>query len=138
VEPESRLNGNAPGSSTSDRLHLGVFGIRLVGHHGIYPEEREHGNRFIVDVEWECKSLDAADSDNLGDTVDYQGVTQLVREISDRRTFRLIESFAGAIADGILEQYALVETVVARVSKLAPPGLGDVARATAELRRSRR
>ena len=136
MEPESRRNGETP--HTTDRLRLGVSGIRLVGRHGVCPEERERGNRFRIDVEWECSSLRAAVSDELGDTIDYQEVTQLVRELSDRRSFHLIESFADAIANGILERYPSVTTVVARVSKLAPPGLGDVDCATADVRRSRR
>jgi len=139
VEPQSRLDGDSQGKRTPDRLRLGVFGIRLSGCHGVYPEERERGgNRFRIDVELECRSLDAVVSDELVDAVDYQQVTDLVREIGDRRTFYLIESFAGAIADGILDNFPSVSAVVARVSKLAPQGLGDVDCATAELRRSRR
>jgi len=135
VEPESLRNGETP--DMTDRLRLGVSGIRLVGRHGVYPEEREHGNRFLVDVEWECDSLHAAVSDELGDTIDYQEVTHLIRKINDRRSFHLIESFADAIAIGILERYPSVTKVVARVSKLAPPGLGDVDCATADVRRIR-
>jgi len=116
---------------------LGVSGVRLAGIHGVYPEEREHGNRFRVGVEVECASFDAVASDELADTIDYQTITSLVREISDRRPFNLIESFAGAIADEILTKFPSAAAAIVRVSKVDPPGLGDVECAWVEVARSR-
>ena len=138
VEPQSSLRGEVPDARGTIGLRLSVSGIRLTGYHGVHSEEREHGNRFVIDVELECTTVDAVETDKLADTIDYQEVTNLVREISGRQTFNLIESFAGAIAGALLAEYTTISTAVVRVSKLAPPGLSDVDRTVAEVTRSRR
>ncbi len=139
MEPQSSLRGEVPKKRAAvSGLRLGVLGIRLTGRHGVHPEEREHGNRFEVDVELECTTVDAVETDKLADTIDYQEITNLVREISRRQPFNLIESFAGAIAGALLAKYPTISAAVVRVSKFAPPGLSDVERTVAEVTRSRR
>jgi len=138
VEPRSDLRGGIPDEDATIALRLCVSGIRLTGYHGVHPEERVRGNRFEVDVEVECTSVDAADTDELSDTIDYQQITEVVREINRRQTFNLIESFAGAIANVLLGRFRKIAVVTVRVSKLDPPGLEDVERTVAEVTRCRR
>ncbi len=135
MEPQSRLRGEIEGPA---ELRLRLSRIRLTGYHGVHPEEREHGNRFEIDIDIESLAVDGIETDELTDTIDYQAIADLVREINDRRTFNLIESFAGAIASGLLARFETISAVTVRVAKLAPPGLGDVDRAIAEVRRRRR
>jgi dihydroneopterin aldolase len=137
VEPQSSLRGEVPEARAASSLRLGVSGIRLTGRHGVRSEEREHGNRFEVDVELACTSVNAIETDELADTIDYQEITNLVREVSRRQPFNLIESFAGAIAGALLAKYPTISEAVVRVSKLVPPGLSDVNRTVAEVTRSR-
>ena len=138
MEPRSDLRGGIPDEDATIALRLCVSGIRLTGYHGVHPEERVRGNRFEVDVEVECTSVDAADTDELSDTIDYQQITEVVREINRRQTFNLIESFAGAIANVLLGRFRKIAVVTVRVSKLDPPGLEDVERTVAEVTRCRR
>jgi dihydroneopterin aldolase len=137
VEARSSLRGKVPRAGAATSLRLGVWGIRLTGQHGVYSEEREHGNRFEVDIELGCTSVDAIETDKLADTIDYQEITDLVREVSRRQPFNLIESLAGAIARALLAKYPTISEAVVRVSKLVPPGLSDVARTVAEVTRRR-
>ena len=118
-------------------VRLLVQGIELVGRHGIYPEEGEAGNRFRVDVAIRGDLAAAADSDDIDDTIDYQGVVRLVSEVNRRRRFNLIESFAGALADGLLDRFPRGEEVFVRVRKLAPMNLGNVSCATVEVKKHR-
>jgi dihydroneopterin aldolase len=138
VKPQSSLRGVVPQGRVASGLRLGVFGIRLTGRHGVHPEEREHDSRFEIDVELEPRAADAVETDELADTIDYQEITDLVREINGRQPFNLIESFAGAIAGAMLVQFPTILAAVVRVSKLAPPGLGDVERTVSEVTRRRR
>ena len=57
-----------------------------------------------------------AETDALEDTIDYREVVALVREISDGRAFVLLEALAAAVADAILERFA-VSRVRVRVRK---------------------
>lgn len=138
MKPQSSSRGEIPEPCVATGLRLSVSGISFVGYHGAYPEEREHGNPFEVDVEIDCSSLGSLQSDELVSTIDYQRITDIVRETSRRRRFNLIESLAGAIADALYSAFPMASGLLVRVSKLAPPGLGDVDRATAEVTRRKR
>ena len=99
-----------------------LHGIELHGRHGALEWEREQGQRFLFDVELDVGEAGA--SDRLGDTVDYRDVAACVREVSDARAYHLLEAFSAAIADSLLEDFA-VSAVRIRVRKpdvvLDPP-----------------
>lgn len=137
MKPQRDRGSVAPEARGATNLRLGVSGIRLTGSHGVDPRERERGNRFEVDVECVCRNVDAVETDELADTVDYRAITDLVRETSSRHAFNLIESLAGAIAAALLKTFPMISETVVRVSKLAPPGLSDVDRTKAEVTRRR-
>jgi dihydroneopterin aldolase len=84
------------------------------GFHGALPEERERGQRFLFDV-W-LAVPDAALSDRLEDAIDYRDVALAVREISNRRSYHLLEALAAGIADELLSRFP-VERVRVRVRK---------------------
>src|SRR5205085_2270955 len=73
--------------------------FELVGRHGVREEERRDGRTFLYDVRLEVS--DSALSDRIEDTVDYREVAASVREVSDSRSFQLIEALAGAVADAL-------------------------------------
>jgi len=139
VEPQSSLTRGvrqAPTTATRE-VRLGVCGIRLRGRHGIHPQERIEGNRFEIDVEIVSTCADAVETDDLVDTIDYREIADIVRTINDRQTFNLIESFAGRIADALFERFLMASDAIVKVSKLDPPGLGQVDRTVVQITRSR-
>ncbi|HKI92763.1 MAG TPA: dihydroneopterin aldolase, partial [Gaiellaceae bacterium] len=77
--------------------------LRVFGRHGVYPEEREHGQDFLFDVD--LKVGTRGDSDRLEDAVDYTEVAQTVREVSDAHTYALLEALATAVADELLRRF---------------------------------
>jgi dihydroneopterin aldolase len=91
-----------------------VAALELHGHHGASDEEQERGQRFLLDVRLDVS--DAALSDRLEDAVDYRDVVRCIRDVSDGRRFRLLEALAAAVADAIMERFA-VERVRVRVRK---------------------
>lgn len=102
---------------------LSVSEIDVFGFHGCFPEEREKGNRFRIDLEMEGALEGAIETDQLEDSIDYTKVVEAVRDVNERKRFRLIESFAGAIADELLQRFPKINRLTVRVRKLAPPGL---------------
>ena len=96
----------------------------VFGHHGYLEEERQLGQRFLVDL-WADVDEDAASSDDIDETVDYRHLAALVREVFAGPERLLLERLAGAVADGILERFPKVERVRVRVRKpdvvLDPP-----------------
>jgi 7,8-dihydroneopterin aldolase/epimerase/oxygenase len=84
-------------------MQIELRGIELHGFHGVLPEERERGQRFLFDVRLDVP--DAAVSDRLDDAVDYREVVRTVREVSDGRAFQLLEALAAAVADELLARF---------------------------------
>jgi dihydroneopterin aldolase len=91
-------------------------GIELHGFHGVLEDERRDGQRFLVDLELDLGDETAARSDAIADAVDYRDVVATVVEISDRRAYQLLEAFATAIAEALLERFPLARARV-RVRK---------------------
>jgi dihydroneopterin aldolase len=108
-------------------LRLGVEGIELHAHHGVYEEEREHGSCFVIDVDVKGRWEEAIRSDDLRDTLDVDAIVQHIRRVNQRRRFHLIESFAGAIADDLLQEFPCVLEVRVCIRKLAFPEWGPKA-----------
>ncbi len=96
---------------------LVIQGLELRGRHGVSAEEREQVQPFAIDLELEG---DLGSADELEATVDYIEVIEKVKEINER-SFKLIEAFARAVAEAILECFPRVERVAVRVRKLRPP-----------------
>jgi dihydroneopterin aldolase len=98
----------------TDRIVL--QGIRVDGHHGVPDEERARPQPFEVDVELHLDLAPAGRSDDLGRTVDYARVDEIVRRIVGTRSFRLLETIAEQIAGEVLATFE-VDEVVVRVRK---------------------
>jgi dihydroneopterin aldolase len=97
-------------------LVVELRGVELFGYHGVLDDERRSGQRFLVDLELEPSDATAAASDRIEDAVDYRDVVAVVQSVSDRTAYRLLEAFAAAIADELLQQLPL-RRVAVRVRK---------------------
>ncbi len=96
-------------------MHLQFRGLKLFGHHGLRPEEQERGQFFLIDVRLEIER--ASGRDDLAETVDYTAVMEAIRELNQRERFKLLESFAQAIAGLLVERFPQVRRARARVRK---------------------
>ncbi len=101
-----------------DRIRL--TNIALYGCHGVDPAERQVGRLFEVDVELTLNLTTAAETDDLGTTVDYAAVCEVVRRVNEAGPYQLLEAMAGRIAKELLSEFP-VEVVTVRVRKPHPP-----------------
>lgn len=90
-----------------------IHGLEVFGRHGVGEAERRDGQAFLVDVTLE---VDEPAEDAIGATVDYRAVRDALREISDARSYKLLESLAAAAADAIVTRFAVASATV-RVRK---------------------
>jgi dihydroneopterin aldolase len=90
-----------------------IHGLEIVGRHGVGEAERRDGQPFLFDV-----TLEVAEpaEDAIGATVDYRAVRDTIRELSDGRSYRLLETLARAAAEAIAAAFP-VESVTVRVRK---------------------
>lgn len=107
---------------------LSLKNMVFFGYHGVYDEERKLGQQIEVDVEVVSDLTEAGMKDDLGLTVNYTDVYELVRKIVETEQFCLIEGMALAILNRLGEKYDLKKITV-RVRKPKPPvgGLVDAA-----------
>src|SRR5262249_49748244 len=85
-----------------DAVIVELHGLEVFGRHGVLEEEKFDGQVFLYDVELE---VDEPTADRIDEAVDYRLVADCVREVSDSRSFDLIESLAGAVADAMVDRF---------------------------------
>ena len=113
--------------------------VRLVNavfyaHHGVLEEEHRIGGRFEVDVAMTLDVRRAAEDDDLTQTVDYERVYALVREVVTGNSSFLIERIAWRIAQAVADAYPGLDGVEVRVRKPNPPVGGPCDRAEVTVR----
>lgn len=111
-----------------DRIE--VRDLRVVGIHGVLPEERHRAQPFAVDLDLWLDTGPAAASDALADTADYGALVEVTAGVVAAGGFALLEALAAAVAEAVLAHDGRVTAVAATVRKLRPPvpfDLGSVA-----------
>ena len=108
--------------------------MTFYAHHGYYKAERELGQKFEVDIEAVCDLRESGRDDNLEKTIDYRRMYDIVRDIFQQNKFKLIETVATKIADGILTIEG-ISAVTIRVRKPHVPLNGLLDHVEVELNR---
>jgi 7,8-dihydroneopterin aldolase/epimerase/oxygenase len=91
-----------------------LHGLEIFGRHGVLESERRDGQTFLYDL---CLDVsDSALSDRIEDAVDYREVAACLRDVSEQRSFHLLEALAAAVADALVARFPL-ERVRVRVRK---------------------
>ena len=103
----------------SDKITL--TGIEAIGYHGVYPDERRDGQRFIADLTLVVDLHPAGVSDQLEDATDYSHVAQRVQAQLIGEPVNLIEKLAERVADEILMNFPKVESISVTIHKPDAP-----------------
>lgn len=113
-------------STVADRIR--IMGISATGRHGVLPEERRDGQRFVADVVLHVDTRAAAAGDRLDATVDYAVVAGRVKEILAGEPADLIETVAERIAAAVLAdpRVSAVDVVLHKPQAPIPVPFSDV------------
>jgi dihydroneopterin aldolase len=95
-------------------------GIEFFAFHGNYPEERQIGGRYRVDLTLDCPIEKASKTDILEETIDYSQVYNAIAE-EMKIPSKLIEHLAGRILDRIMSDFTDIAKASIKVSKMNPP-----------------
>jgi dihydroneopterin aldolase len=101
-----------------DRVSL--LDIMVYGRHGVSDEEQAIGRPFAIDVEVSLDLRQAGATDDIGATVNYAALCEVVRQANEAGPFRLLEAFAERIAKEVVASFPVAEVTV-RVRKPHPP-----------------
>jgi dihydroneopterin aldolase len=114
------LTGVATGGDDGgDRIQL--RGLRVVGTHGVLPEEQARPQPFELDLDLAVDLALASVSDRLADTVDYGAVAEVAAEVVAGPSFELLEALAEAVAQAALASDLRITEVTVHLRKLRPP-----------------
>ena len=111
-------------------------GMDFHAFHGCYELERRTGCHFEVALRLTLALGVTAERDSVECTVNYLAVYETVRT-QMQRTQHTIERVAQNIIDALFGRFPRIASVECRVSKIAPPLGGKVARVSVTLARGR-
>jgi dihydroneopterin aldolase len=118
-----------------DRIEIRA--LRVVGTHGLLPEEQVRGQPFELDLDVEADLTAAGRTDDLDGSVDYGEVVERAAAVVAGRSFRLLEALAEGIAEAVLADTRVISVSVG-VRKLRPPLAADLGSVGVRITRSRR
>ncbi len=92
-------------------------GLRFYAYHGVNPEERTQGQRFVLDVILDIDLRSAGQTDDLARTISYSAVYKRVKAVVEGEPKSLVEALAEAIAADLLAAYGAAHAVTVTVRK---------------------
>ncbi len=98
-----------------DKIYIN--NLEFIGFHGVFPEEKKLGQKFLVSLELTVDTREAGKTGDLTKSVHYGLVAQDVEKIFLEKSIDLIETCAENIAEMVLKKYDLVKEVKVIVKK---------------------
>lgn len=106
--------------------------MEFFAFHGLYPEEKINGNNFLVDVEVETDFTQAALSDDISGTFDYEQIYAIVEQ-EMKIPSKLLENVAGRILSRLQQHPAMAFSIKIAVAKMNPPLNGKTGKSIVEI-----
>jgi dihydroneopterin aldolase len=100
-----------------------ISGLRVHGRHGVFDQERETGQDFLVDAVLWLDTAPAAAADDLTLTADYGAIANRLAEIVGGEPVALIETLAARLAQACLADRAVQEVEITVHKPHAPVDL---------------
>lgn len=98
-----------------DKIYIN--NLEFIGFHGVFPEEKKLGQKFLVSLELIVDTKEAGKTGDLTKSVHYGLVAQDVERVFLEKSIDLIETCAENIAEMVLKKYELVKEVKVTVKK---------------------
>ena len=98
-----------------DKIYIN--NLEFIGFHGVFPEEKKLGQKFLVSLELTVDAREAGKTGDLTKSVHYGLVAQDVEKLFLEKSIDLIETCAENIAEMVLKKYELVKEVKVVVKK---------------------
>ena len=94
--------------------------LEIFANHGVIPEENTLGQKFIISADLYMDLKEAGKTDDVSKTVHYGQAAVLIKQISEKSVFKLIEKLAEEIADALLKKFPIEKVKVTIEKPWAP------------------
>ncbi len=101
-------------------MYIRLEGMKFYAFHGVLPQENLVGANFHVDLKLKTDFTQAAETDELEDTVSYADIHTAVKEEMSIPS-KLLEHACQRIARRLFHEFPTIETIDIRLSKENPP-----------------
>ena len=121
-------------------MQIHLKSLSFYAYHGVLPQEREVGGRYLVDLSAtvsDRRAHEALCHDRLEATVNYADIYQTVCDEMAQPS-ALLEHVAGRMARALLAKFSEIEEVALTVTKCEPPIAGFAGQGAAVSYRLRR
>ncbi|SMQ65489.1 dihydroneopterin aldolase [Devosia lucknowensis] len=120
---------------TGDRIILNDVGF--YGFHGVFSEEAKLGQRFFFDLQCGVDLSVPANTDELGHTLSYSDVYEVVKATFEGKRTKLIEALAQNTVTALFEVFPEITWIIIRIRKPEAPIAMVSGEAAIELHRVR-
>lgn len=107
------------------KSYIMLENVTFYAHHGVFEQETQVGNIFILNLKIEVDLEESSRTDMLSDTVSYADVYQMVKE-EMMLPSKLLEHVAGRIIRRLRREYPVLGQIELKISKRNPPVSGQV------------
>ena len=114
-----------------------IKNLEVFSHHGVYPEERALGQKFVVSAELFLDLRCAGKSDELDDSFDYGKACYIIKNYIEKKSFRLIEAVAEGLAEKLLAEHPALQSVKLEIKKPWAPVAMHLETVSVEIERRR-
>lgn len=94
--------------------------LEFFSYHGYYPEENKIGNRYNIDIYVYADVSNAAKTDRLSGTVNYEKIFRIAKKNTEE-SVKLLEHLAYKIIGDLFISFPEVQKVKVNVCKFNPP-----------------
>lgn len=98
-----------------------VNGIEVYAYHGVFPEEKRLGQKFIFNISCNLDFRKAMQSDDLQFSVSYGEISQIVADVATKNSYNLLEKLSYEILLTIFTKYSSITTITLEINKPNAP-----------------
>lgn len=99
---------------------VSLDGLRFHAFHGVLPQERTVGNDYVVDVRAGYDVSSACLTDEVGDTLNYARMFDIVKAEMTEPS-KLLERVAWRIGEKLMAEFPAITSLTIRLTKQNPP-----------------
>ena len=98
--------------------------IKLFGYHGLYENEKNDGQHFILNIFYEVTYYTKSE-DQFKKVIDYSDILSFIKKVFNAKRYSYMEVLVSEIARITKSEYSL-DQIKVKITKIAPTGCDEV------------
>lgn len=115
-----------------------IRNLKVFAYHGVNPEEKVHGQTFILDIDAFVDISVPCKTDRVDDTVSYADIIEETIRIFTARKDDLVERAAERVSEGLFEKFERIRSLRILLKKPDAPIDADFEYVGVEIQRNRK